>query len=383
MIFVLLFSLVNCKPATTETSKKETSENKAESKKEMNSYKIAVGTYTRKEGHVDGKADGVYLLEMDKESGRLSIQDTIKNLINPSYLTIDDNILYAVNEIADGTENGAGTITKIDLNDFSTSVLKTGGDAPCHVLKIKDRPYLVVSNYMGVVSLFRTEPSFELLDSYSPQGSFAGPPRQESSHPHMAMLAPDNKTILISDLGMDNLIHLHIEEEKLVEVAHTVIGEGSGPRHMVLHTNNNIYVLNELNHSIDVLNWEDSSQPLRLKQSQSTLPQGNKNVFPAAIHLHPSEKYLYASNRGVNNDAEQSISLFSIEDDGMLKYVESYNTGGMVPRDFTISPNGKFLLVANQNSGNIVTFRIDENSGKLTKEDNEFSIKTPVCLKFY
>lgn len=373
IIVVALFCVFsNCKPVSSNTSKSESV-----------SYKIAVGTYTKKEGHVDGKADGVYLLEMDQQSGALKFVDTVQNLINPSYLTIVDENLYAVNEIASDTENGAGIITKVNLKSLSKfEALNTEGHAPCHVMKVTDRPYLVVSNYMGVVSLYRTESKFELLHSLSLEGSFAGPPRQESSHPHMAMMAPDDATILISDLGMDNIIHLQIKDDKLVDIAHTVIEKGSGPRHMTLHSNNHIYVLNELNHTIDVLRWEGESMPLQLVQTNSTLPQRNENVFSAAIHLHPNEKYLYASNRGIN-DSEQSISLFEVKKDGMLEYIDRYNTGGMVPRDFAISPNGKFLLAANQNSDNIVNFSIDESSGKLIREEGEFKVKTPVCLKFY
>lgn len=372
IVFALLFSLTNCKPDTTVPTKKE-----------LNSYALAVGTYTKKEGHVDGKADGVYLVEMDKETGRLVVKDTIKQLVNPSYLTVDDQNLYAVNELADGSKVGIGTITKVDLTDSTKEVLETNGHAPCHVLKIKDQPYLVVTNYMGVVSLYRTEPRFELLDTMIPQGSFAGPPRQESSHPHMAMLAPDSKTILISDLGMDNLIHLQIVDEALVDVAHTVIGEGSGPRHMTQHSNGHIYVLNELNHTLDVFKWQDESKPSQLKQRSSVLPEKNENVNCAAIKLHPNEKYLYASNRGNNGDAEQSISLFQVKDDGLLEYKDRYNTGGKIPRDFAISPNGKYMLVANQNSDNIVTFEIDKSTGILTRVPGEFYIKTPVCLSFY
>ena len=374
IFLVLLCSLSNCKPVATETNKKEKSES---SMLDSDSYKLAVGTYTKKEGHVDGKADGVYLLKMDKKSGALTWVDTIPNLINPSYVAVDGKTLYAANE------NNPGTVTKVNLNGHTKiEVAKTEGIAPCHVITIPKSDYLVVASYMGVVSLFKTEPKLELLHTLKPEGSFAGPPRQESSHPHMAMLAPDNKTILISDLGMDNLIHLHIVEDKLVERAHTVLAEVAGPRHMCLHSNNNIYVLNELNHTIDVLKWQDESKPLQLKKTYSTLPERNENVFPAAIHLHPSEKYLYASNRGIN-DAEQSISLFEVKEDGLLEYIDRYNTGGLVPRDFAISPNGKFLLAANQNSDNIVTFAIDTNSGALQRIGTDFEIKTPVCLKFY
>ena len=367
IILAIIFSLTNCKPVNTNSSDASISD----------SYKIAVGTYTKKEGHVDGKADGVYLLEMDKTTGALKWKDTITNLINPSYLTVHDNVLYAVNE------TGSGSISKIDLSNHSNRERAlTDGVAPCHVMTMPGNPYLIVSNYMGVVSLVRAEPKLKLIHTISPEGSFAGPPRQESSHPHMAMLAPDNKTILISDLGMDNLIHLQIIEEKLVEVAHTVLAEGVGPRHMCLHSNKHIYVLNELNHTIDVLQWQDDSKPLQLKEKYSTLPKRNENVFPAAIHLHPSGKYLYVSNRGIN-DAEQSISLFNVKADGLLEYVDRFNTGGLVPRDFAISPNGKFLLAANQNSDNIVTFAIDENTGALERVGEGFEIKTPVCLEFY
>ena len=118
--------------------------------------------------------------------------------------------------------------------------------------------------------------------------------------------------------------------------------------------------------------------------SISTLKEGgvNLNVNSSAIHMHPSGNFIYASNRGLNGDPEQSITAFKILQPGNLTLIDTYPSKGLIPRDFTISPSGQYLLVANQESDNIITYKI-ENDGTLTSTDHVLQVRTPVCLKFY
>ena len=351
-----------------------------------NKSMIAVGTYTKTEGHVDGKAEGIYLIEMDHNSGKLRIIDTIKNVVNPSYLSIADQSIYAVNELADSSDQPIGTMTKIDLNDpQQRKTIKVGGNAPCHITISPDNRFAITSNYVNTVSLIDISDDLSLKEVIIHKGNVNGPPRQESPHPHMSIWGPDNKTLLVSDLGLDQIIHYTIQKSALIEHGRTNITSGGGPRHMTMDNSTGIvYVLNELNHTIESYSWTDATTSMTRLQTISTLDNGvvNPNVKCSAIHLHPSGEFLYAANRGVNGDPEQSITAFKVNDDNTLSIIDRYPSKGLIPRDFAISPDGDFLLVANQNSDNIVVYKVQQD-GTLIDVNVALKIKTPVCLKFY
>ncbi len=343
--------------------------------------RIAVGTYTKKEGHVDGKGEGIYILRMNKQSGALSITDTISGIVNPSYLQVADKQIWAVSEVVNETNLG-GSLIRFDLstNNILNQVDVKGG-APCHLDLSKNR--IVVANYMGTISVLEYATDLKLFESISHSGEYHGPPRQESAHPHMIYFLDNDNAFLVADLGMDAIIHYRMENDRAIEVARTKTLAGAGPRHMT-RKNDKVFVLCELSNNIEVYEWKGIDSMMQRTQTISAFP----NVIPstvsnAAIHLHPSKPFLYISNRGINNSKENSLSLFHISTDGKLEYKNKYSSGGEIPRDFAISPDGRFLLSANQDSDNILVYSINPIDGTLEKTEHNLKIPTPVCLKFF
>ncbi len=352
----------------------------------MSHQNIAIGTYTKKEGHVDGKGEGIYLLKMNTLNGELTKVNTITGIINPSYVQVRDNYIYAVSELADNSGQPVGKLHRVDLQDHANheSIL-IGGNAPCHLAFLENSNHIVSSNYVNSISLIDINESLQLKDVVFPKGDVQGPPRQESPHPHMSIIAPDKQSLLVTDLGLDAIIQFDYRLGQLVELSRTPTTPQSGPRHMTVDYDNSIvYVLNELNHTIESFQWSKSGEPMERISTISTLADGirNPNVNCSAIKLHPTGKYIYAGNRGINGDLEQSISAFKVNEPGKLTFIDTYSTKGEIPRDFAISPDGKFLLAANQNSDNIISFAI-ASDGSLTDTGHEFKINTPVCIKFY
>ena len=351
---------------------------------------LYIGTYSKKEGHVDGKGDGIYKLQMNKETGELTVIDTIKNTVNPSYIVLHPNkkYLYAVNEIADGNRIGTITGYKIEKDEIiRLSSITSKGDAPCHISIDPTGKFLTVANYMEVIAIYniRGNGDLELTESVEFKTTRKPEFRQEASHPHMSLHAFEDNSMFVADLGRDLVYHYQIETDgKLKELASIETEFKAGPRHLAAHPNQSrLYVLNELNNTIEGFDYNEVDKSKKRFQTISTLEVADENVDPSAIKIHPSGKFLYSANRAINDGKTNNIAVFSInEENGKLELIQSQDSKGLVPRDFTISPNGQFLLVANQNSDTIITFKISQETGKLEETGNILKISTPVCLKF-
>lgn len=388
--FILILLLFSCENNSNNTSTKT-----ANTESNMKEQYIFVGTYTKKEGHVDGKGEGIYRIAFSQKGDSIYF-DTSKNksfeTINPSYLTISENkkFLYAVNEL--GPDDGdSGTVEAYEI-DPQTKDLKlinqqiTGAFAPCHVTVNSSNQIAFVSNYVGGIVKAIPILANGSLDLTSFNIEFQGKgltDRQEASHPHSATISPDNKYLYVADLGTDIISSFAINHEKL-EVAptkqfETKMQPGAGPRHFTFHPNGKIgYVVNELDATVNTFDYDASTGSLTQKQSISTLPEGySEPSWCADIHVHPSGKFVYASNRGHN-----SIAIFKVDEKtGTLSFIKTEPTKGDFPRNFAIDPAGEFLWVANQNSDSIFIFKINTQTGALTEVGN-IDIPTPVCLKF-
>lgn len=393
LYLLFTFLLVNaCSSPTTET----TTEKTLKLEKAMSKTLLYVGTYTKKEGHVDGKADGIYILEMNPKTGALTAVDTIKNTINPSYLTVHPNgkYLYAVNEIAGNGDPMLGTVSAFELDEkghFSKAlnVVAAEGDAPCHISVDPTGKYVLVASYMGTIASFPIQSDGSLGKAISAiKHELVNAPggRQEAAHAHMIEPAIDDNSVFVVDLGMDEVVHYQLTNGQLEKLTETKLAAGAGGRHLDFHpTENRVYVLNELNQTIEVFNYQDAETPFERIQTISTLEQPitQGNIGTSAIHIHPSGKFLYAANRGIQGNPEQSIAMYQVDEiSGQLTFLGVQNTKGEVPRDFAIDPSGQFLLVGNQNSDSIITFRINQATGVLEETDVEKFVSTPVCLKF-
>ncbi|MGH1362770.1 MAG: lactonase family protein [Calditrichia bacterium] len=349
-----------------------------------NDVLLYVGTYT------GGESEGIYVYNMNLDSGELSLKHTVSGVENPSYLAIhpDNKMLYAVNELMelDGVPGGGVSAFSIDPENgnlsFQNQVSSNGG-APCYLSVSNDKRWLYVANYMG------GNVSAHALDKNGGLNAVAtvmqhegtGPSsRQEAPHAHSIMPVPGTPIVLSADLGADKVIIYRADSEKgFADPKVLAVESGAGPRHMAFHpTHNQLFVINELNATINSYQIDVESAEFTLQQSVPTLPAdfAGENTC-ADLDVSPDGKFLYGTNRGHN-----SLVVYAIDASGRLSYVEHISCGGDWPRNFTMTPDGNYLLVANKKSNSIVVFKRDMVSGKLKNTGISTTVPAPVCLAF-
>ncbi len=352
---------------------------------------VYIGTYTSGKS----KSEGIYIYKFNSDSGELKPYKTVKNVVEPSYLSLDKDrkYLYAVNETVEFEGKQSGAVSAFRVNqktgdlEFLNKQPSLGG-APCHISISDNGKFVAVANYVGGnVSVFPIETGGKLgasIDLKQHSGSGANRERQAAAHAHSINFDKNNRYAVACDLGVDKVYVYEFDERsgKLKPNAEQPFFQakaGAGPRHFAFHRNGKIaFVINELSSGITSLAFDVKRGTLREIQTVSTLPADFKGANTCAdVHIAPNGKFLYGSNRG-----HDSIVSYKIEDrTGKLEYVEHTPTGGKTPRNFAIDASGRFLLAANQNSDSIVVFRIDGQSGKLTPTGNTAQVPSPVCLK--
>ncbi|CAH1213732.1 6-phosphogluconolactonase [Paenibacillus auburnensis] len=336
-----------------------------------------IGTYNSKE------EDAILLGALDKETGEMRVLNGTKGIENPSYLALNrsGSVLYAVSEQDEGevhafaVEEGTGALNPLGGR-------RTEGGAPCYVSISPQGDYIFVANYMGGnVNAFpvNTDGSLgEMSAQVRHEGSGIRQDRQEAPHPHSVIPDSTGGRVLVCDLGIDQVLFYRVEDGKLITHREVNLPPGAGPRHLAVHPSKQwIYLINELDSTITVFANDEQNGDLKVLQSLSSLPENytaGSDDTAADIHVSPCGRFLYASNRG-----HDSVGLFYIDaKTGLLESGDWVISGGRTPRNFTII--GGMLLAANQNSNNIVSFRIDRESGRLIPTGNELEVTAPVCL---
>jgi len=360
----------------------------------MTTQLLYIGTYTEKESHVAGKATGIYIYELDMTTGALNYIGISPATTNPSYIDIspEGNWLYAVNETGSNEAGSSGSVSAFRLINHGKGLefinkVSSAGNYPCYIQVDKTGKYVMAANYgSGTVALFTIETNGKLGNAVSVDQHIGKGPtaRQEAAHAHMIMVSRNNRFAYSCDLGTDRIYiyRLDTDNGKLIPEGNDHISRpGSGPRHLALHPIKSFaYVVNELNGTIACMKIDTLTGALARFQTISTLAEGNGYEASCAdIHITPSGNYLYASNRGQFNN----IAMYSINSNtGELTLIGHQSVKGKTPRNFIIDRTGSYLLIANQDSDNVVTFRIDQETGKLIDIGVEVSVPTPVCLKF-
>ena len=348
---------------------------------------IYVGTYT------SGKSEGIYGYHFNPDTGKLTRFTSISS-INPSFLAIDrtKRYLYAVNEVGQyaGKPGGAVSAYKIERGTGNLYLLNeqaTQGADPCHLSIDNKKSALLVANYTGGnITVLPLRPDGTLgvvMDWQQHEGS--GPKEQQKSpHAHCIILDRSERHALAADLGIDKVMIYRFDratgELTPAQQRFAELQSGAGPRHLTLHPNGKfLYVINELDSTMTAFRYNEGNGTLTHIDTVSTLPSDFSGVsYCADVHVSPSGRFLYGSNRGHN-----SIVVFEIDPlSGKLKLIQHVSTQGNWPRNFTLDPSGRFLLVANQRSDNVVTFLIDARTGRLSPADYIEEIPSPVCLKF-
>jgi 6-phosphogluconolactonase len=353
-----------------------------------------IGTYTT-DHQVSTGSPGIYGFQWDTETGAFSGIHPVGETTNPSFLALHPSgrFLYAVNE--DAAPSGTDRVTAFAVGDPVSSKplrvlgsVSSGGSAPCHISIDSTGRWLFVANYLtGSIGVFPIQSDGRLGESKQTirqQGSGPVLGRQESAHAHEVVQSPDGRFLLSVDLGADAIFVYRFDAATGAltpnNPAEARLPAGYGPRHLVFSTEAGlVYVMTELTPAVITLRWNAQEGSLTQLAVTSTLPsayQGEKSG--AEIVLHPSGKFLYASNRGDSN----TIAIFRIGRDGLPVPSGRIASGGKTPRFFGIDPSGKFLITANQGSGDLFTFHIDPVSGALTRQGARISVPAPVTFLF-
>ena len=354
---------------------------------------VFVGTYTRAEPHAQGRAEGIYAFSLDGASGRLRQVGMTAGITNPSFLAIEPRrrTLYAVCEVSEvGGQPGGGLMAyTIDGAPLTPAGRRSTGSAgPCHVLIDQTARAALVANYSGgAVTLIPLDGEGRPADPVQViqhEGSSVNPTRQQEAHPHSVAIDSRNRVALVPDLGLDRIVlyRLDVEAGKLEPNAMpwAAARPGAGPRHLSFHPGERFfYVANELDSTVSLYQYDGEQGAAEEIQALSTLPDGFTGTnHPADIHVHPSGRTVYVSNRGHDSLAGYSID----QETGRLEPLGHESTRGQCPRNFAIVPGGRLLLAANQNSDSIVAFAVDEATGKLEPTGEVASVPSPVCITF-
>ena len=348
-----------------------------------------VGTYT-----TDGRSEGIYRLLVDMTTGAMRLDGVAAKSANPSYLALHPGgrVLYAVNELSElrGEATGGVSAFAIDRATGRLSFINqqsSNGKAPCYVSVDRSGRIVLVANYGGgsITTIpVRGDGGLQTPASVVRHaGSGADPVRQAAPHAHCILPDPTNRHVLAVDLGTDAILTYRLDERTgaiTVVTPGLATKPGAGPRHLVFHPNGKFaYVVNELDSTLSVFTYDAERGALDEVQVTAASPGGTSTAnHPADVHVSPSGRFLYASNRG-----DDTIAVFAIDPGtGHVTAVEQVSSGGRAPRNFALDPSGQFLLAANQRSDVITSFRIDATSGRLTPTGSTVTVPTPVCIRF-
>ena len=362
---------------------------------------VFFGTNTTREG-----AKGIYVSRFNPADGMLTPPTLAAGCVNPSWLALGTSksrrVLYAANE-GDAHSSGVSAYT-LDANGTLNLMgqVTSAGAGPCYVTVDPTSQSAYIANYSGSsIASYRIQADgtlsqpVERIDFKDARFGARGPnhARQDAPHPHAAMLSPDNRFLLVNDLGSDSIVTFPVDAAtgRLGSPHVNERRAGSGPRHLAFHPNGRwIYAVNELDNHVDQLLWNEThgdpahgfdAQALLTDtgHSVSTLDPGFHGTNTAAeIVIEPNGRFVYVSNRG-----EDSLVAFAVQETtGALSVAQRIACGGKGPRHFTLDPTGTWLLCGNQDSASVTVFARNESDGRLTGPVQTLPLESPQFTLF-
>lgn len=339
-----------------------------------------------------GPADqeGIKVYKFNQATGEGQYVSGVKGISNPSYQTVskDGKRVYSVGEDDGGTacanaltfDAATGTLTLINSQP-------TQGATPCHIALSPEEDYVVTANYNGSnISLFPLDGEGRLKPGQTIGFEGSGPDKERQAIPHLHFVyfTPDNRYLLANDLGTDRIHSFPLNTRQkgsntpLVDrqrASDILLAPGSGPRHAVFSADGRFaYLITELSGEVMAFTYDgDSLRLMQTIQADTLDARGS-----ADIHLSQDGRFLYASNR-LKGDG---LAIFRINTkDGTLSKA-GYQPTGIHPRNFVLTPNGQYLLVACRDTDEIQIFARDASTGLLTDTGRRIKTTKPVCLKF-
>ncbi|MEO5715163.1 MAG: lactonase family protein [Luteolibacter sp.] len=343
-----------------------------------NELTLLIGSYTQPEAHVPGACgEGIVTCSFDPATGRLEKRSVFKDMLNPSYLASDPTgrKVFAVSEnIA-----GEGTVWQLacaaDGALTPTVQQNSHGAATCHVAVLPDDRVCVTSFFGGTAVYRLTNGKLAPAERvFRYQGRGVHPQRQEASHAHQAVVSPDQRWFYVCDLGAD-CVWQHDIAANDAPVG-LPMPAGHGPRHMAFHPSlPRAWVLGELTGAVAVCDWNAQTGALAVV---AITPAIEMDASAAAIRVHPTGRCLWTSTR-----KHPALRAYQLDASGLPGTCTEVPLSAGEPRDFTISPDGRWLLAATQQADEVVVIELDPSTGLPAGTPHQFfPINTPVCVFF-
>ena len=348
---------------------------------------VYIGTYTGE------TSKGIYAFRFDDGSGALIPIGLVAETPSPSFLTASGNgrFVFAVNELQTFGGAASGSVTSFAVDPATAklteiNVQPSQGAGPCHLMLDRTGGYLAVANYTGGnFALFpvnadgRLQPATSVVAG---DASEPGPSGKIVKLGHSVGFDAGNKFLVTADKGLSKMLVYRFDAAKGSltpnQPPSAALPPGSGPRHFAFHPNGRwLFTIAEQAATITTFGWDQKSGSLTALSSVPTRPAGFTTGSTAEIAVHPSGRFVYGSNRG-----HDSIAVFDVGADGALTLVEHEPTRGQTPRNFALDPTGKWLIAANQRSGTLAVFSIDQTTGALTPVGPLANVGAPVCVLF-
>lgn len=345
---------------------------------------VFVGSYAPADRH------GIHVFDLDGEDTFHPLT-AHSGITHPSFLSLDAGArhLFVVGETGLATDGVGGSVHsfRIERDGRMMQLVgvdrrSTGGDHPCHIAMDRTGGWLAVSNYSsGSVALVPVSSGGALDDPVTViQHSGEGPraDRQAGPHAHSAVFAPDNQFLIVADLGTDRLAVYRFDSasgtcERAFEAA---APPGSGPRHMAIHPDGvHLFVVNELDNTLAVWDYDAETGSLHIVSAMSTVPSPSIESLAADVHLSPTGRYVYVSNRG-----HDSIAQFSFDVTTGLRRLSETPSGGAWPRGFALAPNGRRIVVAHRHSDEVVALPVAVEGGEMGPPSGRVRVFRPSCV---
>jgi 6-phosphogluconolactonase len=351
------------------------------------SHLVYLGTYTR------NGSKGIYSARLDGDTGALSTPALAAETPDPAWITLtpDKKFLYAIHPSAAQATGFAVDVTSARLTPLPAPERSEVGSAqpPSHLAVDATGRALLAANYReGFVAAIPIHANGTLgaPTAIQHEGKGTHPTRQEKPHVHSVTLSPDNRFVIVLDLGLDKVFSYALDPASAkLTPAHPpfiLAAAGAGPRHFKFGASGrHAYAINELNNTIVAYDYDAARGALTPKQVVPTLPPDFTGANTTAeIRVHPNGKFVYGSNRG-----HDSIAVFAVDPvTGSLSAqpLEIMATGGKNPRNFALSSDGKWLVCAHQDTALLTVFRIDSATGRLTRTPHTAEVSSCVCVLF-
>ena len=337
---------------------------------------------------------GIYHCQLNTNGGKLSEPTLVAEMDGPGFLAKHptEPVLYAVgglnNEQVVASFAIEGSVDKPTLRFLNLVPIGDGGAA--HVSLDKTGKTLFTAQYGGgSVAVFSVKTDGKLLGQTQlidhQGGSKVVADRQDASHAHWTGVSPDNRFLFVPDLGLDQVVIYKLDATtgRIEPHGSGIVPPGSGPRHMKFHPNGRwIYVLNELNLTVTVFEYDSNAGVMTPKQTVESVPAADlvreKAKSASEIRVHPNGKFVYSANRG-----HDTISVYAVDPaNGKLSLLQIENPRCATPRNFNLTPDAKWLLAAGQLSNSLGLFSVDSDSGRLTFQQASVFVPTPICVLF-